>query len=171
MTPQDADVGACLMIVEAGAGWVSRSVDDGVWDASSRIVVAQQYDETPAELALRASRRADAIARSRKPLEAGVIVASDSASDDVFASRCQIAKSMIHAMHGSEAPRLIFAAPSTLSDTGRHELLAIAGALTSQLAGTPVEVFVRFLEAKERSGTYPAVQPARCQVDREVDVA
>jgi len=171
MTPQDADVGACLMIVEAGAGWISRSVDDGVWDASARIVVAQQPDETPAELALRASHRADGIARSRKPLEAGVIVASDSVSDDVFASRCQIAKAMIVAMQGSEAPRLIFAAPSTLSDTGRHELLAIAGTLTTQLAGTPVEVFVRFLEPKERSGTYPAVRPARPELDREVDVA
>jgi len=171
MTPQDDDAGACLMIVEAGAGRVSRAVDDGVWDASSRIVVAQQPDETPAELALRASRRADGIARSRKPLEAGVIVASDVATDEVFASRCQMARAMIAAMRGSEAPRLIFAAPNTLSDAGRHELLAIVGTLTTQLVGTPVEVFVRFLEPKEQSGTYPIVRPVRRELDGDVDVA
>jgi hypothetical protein len=169
MTPQDADAGACLMIVEAGAGWVSRAVDDGVWDASSRVLVAQQPDETPAELALRASRRAERIARAGRPLEAGVIVAADAASDEVFASRCQMARAMIRAMQGSEAPRLIFAAPSTVSDDGRHELLAIAGTLTTQLAGTRVEVSVRFLEPKEVSGTYPAVHAVRPSLDSQVE--
>ena len=161
MTPRDAEAGACVMVVEAGAAWVSRQVDDGVSEASDRVLVAQQADETPAELSLRALRHCDALTRSGKPLVAGVVVASDTISDDVFQARCQIARAMIRAMAGCDTARLIFAAPSTLSDGGRHELMAIAGTLTAQLRGTRVEVSVRFIDANEKSGTYPALYSAR----------
>jgi hypothetical protein len=170
MTPQDADAGACLTVVEAGAGWVCKAADDGVSGACARALVAQQPDETPAELALRASRRIEQLVRGG-PIEAGVIVASDAVSDDVFESRCQIARSMIRAMQGAEAPRLIFAAPSTLSDDGRHELLAIAGTLAMQLHGAPVEVFVRFAEPAEISGMYPAVHSTTGEPDTGIDAA
>jgi hypothetical protein len=154
-----ADLGACLTIVEFGAERSSAS-HDGILDASARAMVVQQADETPAELALRATRRAARLVQAGAALEAGVIVASDVVSDEVFLGRCQIARAMIRAMRGATTPRLIFVAPSTISDEGRHELFSIAGTLATQLHGTPIEVSVRFSDRRQVSGLHPVVAPA-----------
>jgi hypothetical protein len=150
------DGGACLTVVEFGA---EQTCDtrDGVTNASARAMVVQQVDETPAELALRATRRAIRLTRSGVPLEAGVIVAGDSVSDELFVCRCQTARAMIRAMRGARAPRLIFVAPSTISEASRHELFSIAGTLASQMQGSPIEVSVRFSERRLDSGLHPIV--------------
>ena len=155
---KQADAGACLTVVEWGAEQSSGPTYDGVIGASARATVVQQNDETPAELALRATRRAMRLIRTGAPLEAGVIIASDAINDEVFLCRCQIARAMIRAMQGATAPRLIFVAPSTISDEGRHELFSIAGTLSTQLHGTPIEVSVRFADTREISGLHPVIK-------------
>jgi hypothetical protein len=146
---RNTDTGACLTVVEYGAQRGTEASHDGVVDASTRATVVQQADETPAELALRAMRRAVGLTHSGTPLEAGVIIASDAINDEVFLCRCQIAGAMIRAMRGAVSPRLIFVAPNTISDEGRHELFSIAGTLATQLHGTPIEVSVRFAETRQ----------------------
>lgn len=158
LNSRDADVGVCLAVVEAGSEPNSRATDDGVVNASARVMVMQQLDETPAEFALRATRRATQLTRNGAPLEAGVIVASDAADDETFLSRCRIARAMIRAMRGAAAPRLIFVASSMISDQARHELFSLAGTLSTQLHGTPIEVSVRFAERRV-SGVHPVVRP------------
>lgn len=155
---QEADAGACLTVVESGAEQSSGTTYDGVIGACERATVVQQNDETPAELALRATRRAMLLVRAGERLEAGVIVASDAINDEVFLCRCQIARAMIRAMSGALAPRLIFVAPSTISEAGRHELFSIAGTLSTQLHGTPIVVSVRFADPRERSGLHPVIK-------------
>jgi hypothetical protein len=159
LNSRDADGGACLAVVEAGSEPNPRATDDGVLNASARVLVMQQYDETPAEFALRATRRATQLTRNGAPLEAGVIIASDVADDDAFLCRCRIARAMIRAMRGATAPRLIFVASSSISEHARHELFSIAGTLSTQLHGTPIEVSVRFAERRPVSGVHPVVRP------------
>jgi hypothetical protein len=65
---------------------------------------------------------------------------------------------MIHAMQGATTPRLIFVAPSTISEEGRHELFSIAGTLSTQLHGTPIEVSVRFADTRQISGLHPVIK-------------
>ncbi|HMJ15432.1 MAG TPA: hypothetical protein VK524_28650 [Polyangiaceae bacterium] len=153
---KQTDAGACLAVVECGAEQGTGPTHDGVVGACARATVVQQNDETPAELALRATRRALRLTKSG-PLEAGVIVASDTVNDEVFLCRCQIARAMILAMRGAVAPRLIFVAPSSISEAGRHELFSIAGTLSTQLHGTPIEVSVRFMEARPISALHSVV--------------
>jgi len=49
--------------------------------------------------------------------------------------------------------------PSTLSDAGRHELLALAGTLMSQLDSSRVQVLVRFAEAEVAEAPASGVVP------------
>ncbi len=158
---QQPEVGACLTVVEVGAPGGAEA-HDGVDGASARAVVVQQDDETPAELALRATRRTTRLIRNGTALEAGVIIVGDESGDDMFLSRCQIARVMIRAMRGAIAPRLIFIAPSSISDEARHELFSIAGTLATQLHGTSIEVSVRFSEQRRWStGTHRRAVPLR----------
>lgn len=150
MTGQQ-DRGACIVIVEQGVPPLESLDPDGICDACVRAVVAQQFDETPAELALRVARRIERLTRQGTPLEAGVFVASDATDDEVFASRCLMARAMLRGMGEAREPRLVFEVPSTLSEDGRHELLALAGTLTSQLDGSDVEVLLRFVQVAEES--------------------
>jgi hypothetical protein len=154
MTQAEQD-GAYIVVVEAGAELATELLDEGLGQATERAMIPQQHDETPGELAVRAARRAKQIA-AKQPVEICIIAAGEACDDEVFHSRCQIARTMILAMRGARAPRLVFAAPKSLSDEGRHELMAIVGTLTSQLHGTPVEVSVRFApaESSPRSGVH-----------------
>jgi hypothetical protein len=93
----------------------------------------------------------------------GAIVASDDVREETFEARCQIALAMIRAMRGSKEAKLVIAAPAELSAEGRHQLLAIAGTLASQLGGLPVEVSVRFEERRptQSSTRLRAIVPVR----------
>jgi hypothetical protein len=133
---------ACIVVVETGADEIP-SIDDPSCSGTERVIIAQQPDETPAELAMRVSRRAQDLARTT-PIESAVIVASDTIHDDVFASRCLMARALVRAMSGASSARLLFTPRHTLADEGRHELLSIAGTLAMQLGHVPVEVSVRF---------------------------
>ncbi len=146
---EQQDRGACIVVVEQGVPPLQALDQNGICDACLRAVVAQQHDETPAELALRVARRIERLTRQGTPLEAGVFVASDATDDDVFTSRCLMARAMLRGMSAAHEPRLVFEVPSTLSDAGRHELLALAGTLMSQLDSSRVQVLVRFADAEK----------------------
>jgi len=138
---------ACIMVVESGVRGIP-AIDEPSCPATERAVIAQQPDETPAELAVRVIRRAEELVRNKSPVECAVIIASDAVADEVFASRCTIARTLVRAMEGAPRAKLIFVPPPSLSDEGRHELLSIAGTLAVQLSHVPVEVSVRFQAAE-----------------------
>ncbi len=145
---------AYMVVVENGAEQIP-SMDEPS-GATERAIIAQQPDESASELAIRVIRRAQELAKNRTPIECAVIVASGAVHEDVFASRCNMARALVRAMSGAPSARLLFAPPSSLSDEGRHELLSIAGTLAMQLRHVPVEVSVRFQAPPEepRSGVH-----------------
>jgi hypothetical protein len=152
---------ACIVVIEAGADGIP-AVDDPSCSATERVIIAQQPDETPAELSIRVSRRAQELAKN-VPIDSAVIVASDTVDDAVFASRCHMARALVRAMSGASSARLLFSPRATLSDEGRHELLSIAGTLAVQLGGVPVEVSVRFAPPPEPQSAVRLRKPRRSE--------
>jgi hypothetical protein len=134
---------ACVVIVERGVNHLP-SLDEPSSTATERAMIAQAPDEAPEDLAVRVIRRATDLARNRTPVERAVIVASDAVDDEVFKSRCRIARALVRAMEGAPRARLLFVPSPTLPDEGRHELLSIVGTLATQLSDLRVEVGVRF---------------------------
>lgn len=139
----------CVVVMEAGGEWPDFvETDDG--RPVNWAVVPQQPDETPAELALRAGRRVEAVVASGAELDTVVIAAGPRHDDEVFAARCVVARALIQAMGKRDGGRLVFAAPAALPATARHELIALAGTLAAQSRDTALDVGVRF-EPRDRS--------------------
>jgi hypothetical protein len=148
---------ACILVVERGVEKIP-TIDDDACDAAERAIIAQQPDETPADLAVRVVRRAEELGRRGLQLGSAVFAASEVVSDEVFASRCRMARALVKAMESAPHARLLFIPPSTLSDDGRHELLSIAGTLAMDLCHVPVEVSVRFQQAPPEEIPHSAVR-------------
>jgi hypothetical protein len=171
----DENTGSCVVVVEQGADWLGSETERSV-SSTGRAMVFQQPSETPAEFALRVRRRVQVLRQSSTEVEVAVIAASDATDDETFQARCQIAQALLSAM-GAEAPRLVFEAPASISNEGRHELLSIAGTLTSQLHGSPIEVSVRFGESRRSPADATTASPSVRQtsgvhrISRAVDVA
>lgn len=130
----------CVVVMEAGGEWPSFVEREG---PANWAVIPQQPGETPGELALRASRRVAALAEHGAPIGTVIIAAGAECDDHVFAARCAVARSLIQAM-GGRGGQLLFSAPARLPDAARHELIALAGTLASQVRGTSLDVGVRF---------------------------
>lgn len=140
----------CVVVMEAGGEWPDFvESDDG--RPVNWAVVPQQPDETPAELALRATRRVEALVSGSAKLDTVVIAAGARHNDEVFAARCSVARALIQVMSERGGSRLVFAAPANLPASARHELIALAGTLAAQLHDTPLDVGVRFDEPRDRS--------------------
>lgn len=146
---EDEAVGACVVVVEHGAEWFGTATERSMDDVRGRVMVVQQPGESPAELTLRVRRRALSLTQSKTPVTVAVMAVSDSSDEATFEARCQIARCLLQVMNGG-VPNLVLSAPPNMPDAGRHELLAIAGTLTGQLYGSPVEVSVRFPTAPAR---------------------
>lgn len=140
----------CVVVMEAGAEW-PEFVESDEGRPVNWAVVPQQPDETPAELALRATRRVEALVSSGAELETVVIAAGSLHNDEVFAARCSVARALIQVMSARGGSRLVFSAPANLPVSARHELIALAGTLAAQSHGTALDVGVRFDPPRDRT--------------------
>jgi hypothetical protein len=154
----------CVVVMEAGGEWpdfVERDDQRPVnW-----AVVPQQPDETPAELALRAARRVEAVVASGADLDTVVIAAGSRHNDEVFAARCAVARALIQVLRVREGSRLVFSAPATLPMSARHDLIALAGTLAAQSRDTALDVGVRFDTPRDRSQSRSQARQAQVAKD------
>jgi hypothetical protein len=132
-----------LTVVELGAQ--STALEGLAANGDAHALVVQQAKETPLELALRVAKCAREMLSCGTPLRMATIVASEDTSEEMFQARCHVAQTLIRAMSAPDFGCLVFCAPDTLSNEGRHELLALAGTLANQLSRQTMEVSVRFL--------------------------
>ncbi len=143
-----------FIVAEAGSRWP-------LWltqyqrAASDVTVVASEADGTPAELALRATRRLDSIESHGHRVTLAVILAgTQSSADEVFESRCLLARALLRHMSGGKRGKLVFAAGAGLHPEASQELMSLVETLTNQLAGTRLSISVRFEHATD-TGTSP----------------
>jgi hypothetical protein len=142
-SPRDLEASCCLLVMESGSRWPA-------WlDAppESRIV-AQNADESIGEFASRVVRSIRAIRGTGRKLEQ-VVIAAGWVTDEEQAlfARCLITQAAARAMDASGGT-VALSGHDRLPESSRHELFATAGALAQQLAGSPIEVSVRFDSAR-----------------------
>lgn len=138
-----------LVIMENGSDfptWVEECRDQ----TPDAIVIAQQRDETPAELALRVVRRLHALEARGRTVSTSVLAAGDGSDDEIFEARCRVARALLtHMSLQNASGGLVFAAREAGADEARHELMSLAGTLMEQLAGTDLSIGLRFGRAAE----------------------
>jgi hypothetical protein len=150
-------IGAVIM--EAGAQWPAFVHDEAV--PRDWTVIPQQPLETPAELALRAADRVDALRREGAQVDSIVIAVGGAHDDEVFAARCVVARALIGRRQDEAC--LVFSAPARLTGGARHELLALAGTLAGQAQGSALSVSVRFNAEPEQRVAGSVVARGRLQ--------
>lgn len=144
-----------LVIMEQGSDWPSW-VDECRTRTPDAIVIAQQYDELPAELALRVMRRLQGLEASGRTVATSVLAAGEGSDDETFEARCRVARALLtHMSSQGSSGGLVFAGRGAGDDEARHELMALAGTLMDQLTGTDLSIGLRFDHpAQEHSGVW-----------------
>jgi hypothetical protein len=138
---------AWLIVLEAGAVWPAW-VDDHRADEESAIIV-QQLHESSLELVGRIRHYAQRFLAENRTLEAAVLAVSRSVPIGRRVAVAQELFRMVCPVGGT----LAMSCPGAALDE-RHELLALAGALTEQFADPSTRVVVHFDESPPlRSGT------------------
>ena len=140
--------------MELGGRWPS-------WMAAplaSRVLV-QTGQEPVSVFATRVVRAIAAMCRDDQSLET-VVIAAGRAEDheQVLVARSRITQAVAKAMAGGPGSVLL-SAHDLLPEATRHELLSTAGALAVQLAGSSIDIRVRFDSepsvVRASSGSYP----------------
>jgi hypothetical protein len=110
---------------------------------ASRVVV-QNGQESASAFASRVVRAIAAVYRDEQSLDS-VVIAAGWAKDheQVLVARSRITQAVAKAMDGGPGSVLL-SAHDYLPEDARHELLSTAGALAVQLAGSSIEICVRF---------------------------
>jgi hypothetical protein len=129
----------CLLVMELGGRWPA-------WMApppASRVLV-QAGQENVSAFASRVVRAVAAVCRDEQSLETVVIAAGwEKDHEQVLLARSRITQAVAKAMDGGPGSVLL-SAHDLLPEDVRHELLSTAGALAVQLAGSSIEIRVRF---------------------------
>jgi hypothetical protein len=159
---QTSERGVVLVIMESGSEWPAW-VEPLAGLIGHAVVVAQEPESPPAELALRAIHKISTLERVDRPVVMGVVAAGQHAAsdnDDVFAARCLIARAMLTQMSGLGSGSIVFSCPEQTPDRARADLLELAGTLTNQLAGSDLSVGLRFETAPRSCGArHDGAQP------------
>jgi hypothetical protein len=134
-----------LVVLERGGCW-PECIEECRWRDASTVVLAQGEDETPSELAQRACRRLARLMASGRGLRGAAIATNRELDDDVNASRCAISQAVIQGMRQATdtEKKLWLVAPEQAPQQTRHELMGLAGTLTSGLTGPDLSISVKF---------------------------
>jgi|GEM_PF-5078290 len=145
-----------ILVLEQGAAWPDclASCRRGGTDT---VVIAQDELEHPLLLARRVESRAARLQAEGRPIVAAILaVGGGRDAPDDAEGRARTARALLRSLQESPGTpgTLWLTAPPRPSDVTRHELLALAGTLTSLLHGSGVTIAVRFGEVEpERART------------------
>ena len=160
-----------ILVLEQGAAWPERLA---TWRqaATDTVVIAQDAQEHPFLLARRVESRTARLLAEGRPIVAAVLAVGSGApaldQRDATEGRTRVTRALLRTLHESrgEPGTLWIGAPAHLSDADRHDLLALAGTLTTLLQGSGVTIAVRFGEAAPERA-----RPASGLLARPRDVA
>jgi hypothetical protein len=129
-----------LLIVERGADLPALSPTDPIGD----LVIVPDGSDLPMDLALRVVQRIARAERRGQHVEEATIAIANDGRRQRSAARALIARALVrHQLHAGGGEILLWARCSPTSDT-RHEILALAGVLMSELGSTRVSLRVLF---------------------------
>jgi len=110
------------------------------------VVIAQDADETPADLAHRVHRRVRTLASEGRTVGTGVIAAADGPRPEATSARVKIALLLLQSMRrgGVDEGKLCLVGSEAMGPDARQRLMALTGMLLSELTGPPPVIDVRF---------------------------
>jgi hypothetical protein len=132
-----------LVIVESGGIW-PRFAQELRRRANHAVVESQSACESTDQFADRVAQRLYKLTSRGFMIEFAVIAANDCHDPRALASRQRLARAIAAAMPRNGSGELILSAAEHASDTERHHLFTLAGALMDELAGSAIGVRVRF---------------------------
>lgn len=133
-----------IVVLEAGATWPAW-LTEYQRIAPNAVVVAQDAAELAELFASRVVHRVeDAISKNAPRVRVGVLVAAASRDDGRVAMRERVARVILKALGSHEDAELVLASEGGEGDPSRQELFTLAGELCQELAGSSVNVRVRF---------------------------
>lgn len=139
-----------LLVVERGANMPALSRNEPIGD----LVVVPDGDARPAELALRVIERIARAERNGRHIEEATIAVTNGGDAQRAAARALIARALVkHQMHAGGGEIVLWARCAPTSET-RHEVLALAGVVMSELDSTSVSLRVLF---EQRPGAFASI--------------
>jgi len=151
---EQKDTRSSVVIIEAGAGWPTW-ISDYQRRAPHAAVVAQAATDPVDVFRERVVKRVGELALQQQPLHVGILVCGDDQEPARSAVRREICRAVVNSL--DPTGDLVLAANEDCEERFKHELLALAGELCEERAGSRVNVRVRFSTGK--SGTMPSVLP------------
>jgi hypothetical protein len=142
-TPTEADE-LHLVLIENGAPFAVHA------QPNQRVVVAiaQTADERPVDFALRAIERIARLERKGRWAAEVTLAVGQNDGDSLLATRALVARALLQHLMNTRESVLVLHADRGANDGSRHELMALAGTLTTELVGSSVMVRVRFTESE-----------------------
>lgn len=141
---EDNDDLMSIVVLEAGATW-PLWLTEYQRIAPNAVVVAQDSAESAEAFGKRVVHRiADAISKSGSRVRVGVLVAASSRDEARAPMREGVARAILKALGSQQEAELVLASEGGEADPSRQELFTLAGTLCEELAGTSVNVRVRF---------------------------
>ncbi len=153
-----------LVVVEQGAPLPElREENHDQWEEV--VVVTQNDDERPADLALRTVRRVAALERARRFVTEAIFVLGDGEERPRLAARDLITRSILSHMTEAKQGRLMLAAEAVIDPEHRHRLIVLAGDLAGEVEPCGITIGVRFTAPPPRAES--GVQRVALQVEEE----
>jgi hypothetical protein len=134
-----------LVVLERGGAWPS-CVEECRLRTTETVVLAQGERESPSELATRACRRLARLSETGKGVEGAAIATGDANDHDLAASRCTISQAILRGMReATDSGKQLWLVASERASRGKqHDLLALAGELTSEFVDPELSISVTF---------------------------
>lgn len=141
-----------LVVMEAGARWPSYTRElQG--RASSAVVESQPPSESFDEFSYRVLSRVRRVEERGTEIPIALLAVSSRVDTEATRARYRMARAILSVLTARGTGELVIIADEFLPEDARHELVAFAGALCDGLAGSKVNVRVRF--GAGDSGTRP----------------
>jgi hypothetical protein len=160
------DATVSLVIAENGAVW-PRFAQELQQRATHAVVESQSGSETPEVFAHRVAHRVYKLTAKGLALEFVVIAISERLDLEALDARQRLGRAIATAMSTNSSGELILSAAEHASDAIRHHLFTLAGSLMDDLAGSPVNVRVRFTSTSHSA--VRVVRPSSPDVDVEAE--
>jgi len=127
-----------LVVMEPGSDWPGHIGD-------SMDVVAFSHEGE--DLLGRTEAKLVFLRRSKKDVRVAVLACNSATDGAAVVRRARVARTLLAAVTNTTGGRLILGASGRASHQLRHELFALAEALTEEIRGTTATVSLRFTEA------------------------
>jgi len=141
-----------LLIAEEGASVAHRRTSGNNGHSELAIFVPAGSD-SPSRLALRTLRHIADIERSGQRISRAVITAGARSDGQVLAARSLVARALIAHQTAVGCGELVLVTRADAGSRAQHELLALAGTLTSELGTSRISIRVLIDCATERASS------------------